>query len=1089
MRFPVSFAQQRLWFLDQLSPGEATYLMPYAMWLEGPVDADALQRAMDGVVARHAALRTSIVAFDGVPEQVIADAPGVTIERVPLPAGLDDAARTRQAEAVAAERARTPFDLADGPLIRATLIDAGAGRHLLVLVMHHIVSDGQSVRILVDELSAAYREETTGTPASPPERWLDYGDYAVWQRDRLRGDELARLMDYWRGQLGGAPELLTLPADRPRPARQSSRGAEATMTIDAATIRHLTEVAQEANATKFMAFLTGYAVTLARYARQREIVIGTPVSGRTHAELDPIIGIFTNTVALRISLAGNPTFAELLAQVRDATADALSYQELPFEKLVEELAPDRTLAHSPLLQVQFAYQSLTPPALSLDGVRSSASVLFTETAKLDLTMYADVSERDCAALVLEYSTDLFGPAWADRFLRCVAHVLQCAATAPHTPVADLPMLSAAEQDALTSGRNALAIAPGPDAPRDVRDLLRRSASRVISGSATLGMAEVCGRAARIARTLTDNGAGQETLVGLCLRRDAGMLAAMLGVWWSGGAYVPLDPGFPRARLAAMARAAGLALVVSDGAYRDLAAAVGDGVTVIDIDDPLATAVPPLEPVPVPADALAYVIFTSGSTGQPKGVAVGHRAVANLLASFRRAVPLAAGERFAAVTTLSFDISVLELLLPLVCGGDLVIATSDEAREADRLRALIEKTGVTAMQATPQTWRMLLSSGQIPAGLRLRLCGGEALPRELADQLSEPGAALWNLYGPTETTVWSAAGIVSSGTGPVEIGPPVDHTRLYVLDERMAPVPVGVVGEVYIAGRGVARGYHGQPRLTARAFLPDPWADEPGARMYRTGDLGRWREGSGLELIGRTDHQVKIRGFRIECGEIEAVLRAHRDLRQAAVVTATRAGEQVLVAYVVPRRGSVAAQPDADLPGMLRPHLRAALPDYMMPALVIAMPALPLTPNAKVDRAALPAPAWDAAQPAAGRVEPRNDVEATLARIWSELLETRAPVGVHDDLFALGGHSLTVTRFVVRVADACGVTLPVHKVFATPTIAELADAVAADPDFGRRDETSRHPGLDELSDTDLDDLLRAALAERSRRHATPGAPGS
>jgi len=1089
MRFPVSFAQQRLWFLDQLMPGEATYLMPYAMWLDGPVDADALQRAMDAVAARHTALRTSIVAFDGVPEQVIADAPAVTIERVALPAGLDGAARVRQAEAVAAERARVPFDLAAGPLIRAALIDAGPGRHLFVLVMHHIVSDGQSMRILVDELSAAYREQTTGTPAAPPERWLDYGDYAVWQRDRLRGDELARLMDYWGGQLRGAPELLTLPTDRPRPARQSSRGAEASVTIDAATTRRLAEAAQEANATMFMAFLTGYAVVLSRYARQSDLVIGTPVSGRTHAELDPVIGMFTNTVALRVSLAGNPTFAGLLARVRDTTADALSYQELPFEKLVEELAPDRTLAHAPLMQVQFAYQSLTPPALALDGVTSSARVLFTETAKLDLTMYADVSERESAALVLEYSTDLFGPGWADRFLGCVARVLERAAAAPGTPVADLPMLSAAERDALTAGRNAAAIAPGAEDGGDVRELLLRSTSRVIDATTAAGMPQICDRAARIARALADRGVGPETPVGLCLERGAGLLAAMLAVWWAGGAYVPLDPGFPRARLAAMARGAGLRVVVSDGTHRDLAQSVADAVTVICADDPRVTAAPPLGPVPLPADALAYIIFTSGSTGQPKGVAVEHRAVANLLTSFGRALPLGGGDRFAAVTTLSFDISVLELLLPLVCGADLVIATSDEAREADRLRALIEKTAVTAMQATPQTWRMLLSAGQVPSGLVLRLCGGEALPRELADQLCEPGAALWNLYGPTETTVWSAAGIVSGGTGPVEIGPPVDHTRLYVLDERMAPVPVGVVGEVCIGGRGVARGYHGQPRATARAFRPDPWAGAPGARMYRTGDLGRWREGGGLELIGRTDHQVKIRGFRIECGEIESVLRAHRDVRQAAVVTATRAGEPVLVAYIVPRRGSAAAQPDADLLGILRPHLRAALPDYMVPALVVAMPALPLTPNAKVDRAALPAPAAGAGRPAAGRVEPRNEVEATLAGIWADLVEAPAPVGVTDDLFALGGHSLTVTRFVVRVAGAFGVTLPVHAVFATPTIAELAEAVAADPDFGRDDESSRRPGLDSLSDADLDDLLRAALAERSRRQATPGGPGA
>ena len=1088
MRFPVSFAQQRLWFLEQLAPGEPTYLMPYAMWLDGPVDAGALQRAMDAVAGRHAALRTSIVAFDGVPEQAIADAPAVTIERVALPAGLDDAARTARAEALAAERARVPFDLAEGPLIRVTLIEAGPARHLFVLVMHHIVSDGQSMRILVDELSAAYREETTGPPAAPPERWLDYGDYAVWQRDRLRGDELARLMDYWGGQLRGAPELLTLPTDRPRPARQSARGAEASVTIDAATTRRLAEVARAANATMYMAFLTGYAVVLARYARQSDLVIGTPVAGRTHAELDPVIGMFTNTVALRISLAGDPTFAELLGRVRDTTADALSHQELPFEKLVEELAPDRTLAHSPLLQVQFAYQSLTPPALALDGVASRARVLFTGTAKLDLTMYADVSERESAALVLEYSTDLFGPAWADRFLRCVACLLEHAVAAPGTPVAGLPMLPAAERDALTGGRNAVAIAPGAD-DHDVRELLLRSASRVIDAEAAAGMPEVCDRAARIARGLADRGVGPETPVGLCLGRGAGMLAAMLAVWWAGGAYVPLDPGFPRARLAAMARGAGLRVVVSDRAHRDLAQSVADAVTVICVDEPQAAAAAPLDAVPLPPGALAYIIFTSGSTGQPKGVAVEHRSVANLLASFRRALPLGAGDRFAAVTTLSFDISVLELLLPLVCGADLVIATSDEAREADRLRALIEQAVVTAMQATPQTWRMLVSAGRVPPGLRLRLCGGEALPRELADQLAGPGAALWNLYGPTETTVWSAAGLVAPGAGPVEIGPPVGHTRLYVLDERMAPVPVGVVGEVFIAGRGVARGYHGQPQLTARAFRPDPWAGAPGARMYRTGDLGRWRESGGLELIGRTDHQVKIRGFRIECGEIEAVLRAHRDVRQAAVVTAARAGEPVLVAYIVPRRGSAAAQPGADLPGILRPHLRAALPDYMVPALVVAMPALPLTPNAKVDRAALPAPAAGAAAAAAGRVEPRDQVEATLARIWADLVEAAAPVGVHDDLFALGGHSLTVTRFVVRVAGAFGVTLPVHAVFATPTIAELAEAVAADPDFGRGDESSRRPGLDSLSDADLDDLLRAALAERSRRQATPGGPGA
>jgi amino acid adenylation domain-containing protein len=1093
MRFPVSFAQQRLWFLDQLTPGEPTYLMPYAMWLDGPLDTDALQQAMDAVAARHAALRTSIVATDGVPQQVISDTAAVTIERVALPDGLDDAQRTLRAEAIAAEQARRGFDLAAGPLLRALLIEAGADRHLFLLVMHHIVSDGRSMRILTDELSAEYQARKAGTPATPgtpaslPELWMDYGDYAVWQRDRMRGDELERLLHYWRGQLRDAPVLLTLPTDRPRPPRQSARGAEATALVDAETTRRLAAVARDANATMFMAFLAGYAAVLSRYARQTDVVIGTPVSGRTHEELDPIIGIFTNTVPLRVSLAGTPSFAELLARVRDTTADALSHQELPFETLVERLAPDRTLAHAPLLQVQFAYQSLIPPALSLDGVTAQGRVLFTETAKLDLTLYADTSEHESTRLVLEYSTDLFGADWAGRFLGCVAHLLEGAAAAPGTPVTELPMLSAGERDELIAGRNARALPPGPGEPPDVRSLLRRSASRVIDGTGETTMAQVCDRAARIARVLAGHGVGLETPVGLCLGRGAWMLAAMLGVWWAGGAYVPLDPGFPRARLAAMASGAGLRVVVSDGAHHDLAQAIADGIEVIGADGPQVTAAAPLDPVPVPDRALAYVIFTSGSTGRPKGVGVEHRAVANLLSSFRRTLPVEPGDRLAAVTTLSFDISLLELLLPPVCGADLVIATADEAREADRLRALIERAGVTAMQATPQTWRMLLSAGEVPARLRLRLCGGESLPRDLADQLAAPGATAWNVYGPTETTVWSAAGPVAGGTGPVEIGPPIDHTRVYVLDESLAPVPVGVMGEVYIGGRGVARGYYGQPRLTAQSFRPDPWGDGPGARMYRTGDLGRWREGAGLELAGRTDHQVKIRGFRIECGEIEAVLRAHRAVRQAAVVTATRAGEPVLVAYIVPRRGTAAAQPGADLLREFRPHLRATLPDYMIPALIVALPALPLTPNGKADRAALPAPAFQAGRPSADRVEPRNAVEATLARIWGDLLAEPTPIGVHDDLFAVGGHSLTVTRFVVRVADACGVSLPVHTVFASPTIAELAEVVSADPGYGHDEAPARHPDLDRLSDEDLDGLLRAALAERSRRQAAPGGP--
>ena len=1095
MRFPVSFAQRRLWFLEQLMPGTPTFHMPYGMWLEGPLDVGALQRAMDAMVARHSVLRTSIVAIEGAPEQVVADSGTVPIERISLPDNAcdDDEAR-RLASSIATERAVQPFDLARGPLLRAVLIDAGRDRWLLSLVIHHIIGDGLSMQILIDELSAVYRAETTGVPASLPRLWMEYGDYAVWQRDRIRGEELERQLRYWREHLRGAPAVLSLPTDRPRPAQQTSRGGLTVRPVDAAVVERLAEVAVGCNATMFMAFLTAVTVVLSRYARQPDLVIGTPVSGRTHAELDPLVGMFTNTVALRTSLAGDPTFAELLARVRDNTVEALAHQELPFEKMVEEFAPDRSLAHAPLMQVLFGYQSLTPPTLDLPGVKARSWALFTGTAKLDLSVYIDSSAGRDTTLALEYNADLFDAPWADRFLDCLARVLEHAAAAPRTPVLELPLLSEEQSRQLIVERNrrSLPEPPAGEEPSDVRALLRTSSSRVIDEAGPVPMAEVCERAGRLARVLAERGVGPETPVGLCLGRGVAMLGALLAVWWAGGAYVPLDPDFPPARLAAMARGAGARIVVTDGAHRELAASLAEGVEVLDVADEAVAAAQPLPPVPLPPEALAYLIFTSGSTGQPKGIGIEHRSVANLLASFRRTLGLGSpglgpGQTFVAVTTLSFDIALLELLLPPLCGADLVIASAEQTREPDRLRSLISASGATAMQATPQTWRLLLAAGGVPDGLRLRLCGGEALPRDLADQLQAPGTQLWNVYGPTETTVWSAAGVVADAPAPVVIGEPIEHTRIYLLDERLAPVPVGVVGEVFIGGRGVARGYHDRPRLTAQSFRPDPWSDEAGARMYRTGDLGRWREGGGLELIGRTDHQVKVRGFRIECGEIEAVLRSHRDVRQAAVVPTHRGDEPVLVGYVVPRRGGPAAQPDADLLELFRPHLKAALPDYMIPALLVALPALPLTPNAKVDRAALPAPDWGAA-PAADRVPPRNPVEETLARIWGELLATPTVIGVTDNLFALGGHSLTATRFVARVADTYGVNLPVHVIFAHPTIAELAGIVSADPDFGR-EESAQESELDALSDEELDALLRAALAQRNRRRAVPGEPGT
>lgn len=620
--------------------------------------------------------------------------------------------------------------------------------------------------------------------------------------------------------------------------------------------------------------------------------------------------------------------------------------------------------------------------------------------------------------------------------------------------------------------------PGePAAPRPARlttfDVLRwlqESTATVTDGTGTMPVPAVCDQAARLARTLAEHGVGPDTRVGVCADRGIGMLTALLGVWWAGGAIVPLEPDFPLPRLEIMAREAGLRLVVSDGDHAKLASSLGGDLVVITLEQNVAE---PLDPVAVPADALAYTVFTSGSAG-PAGVDITRRGLANVLAVGQRDLGLGPGDRFVAVTTAAFDIALLELLLPLVCGTHLVIAAAADTREASRLRSLIERNAATALHATPHVWRLLRRGGDVPASLRLRLCSGDRLPPELAASLTAPDAVLWNFYGHTETTMWTAAGVVAPGEGPVVIGPAIDRTRVYVLDGGLAPVPVGAVGEVHIAGVGVARGYLGH-HGPSTAFRPDPRATEPGARMYATGDLGRWREDGGLELVGETGRRVTIRGVRVDCGEVEAALRAHPAIREAAVVGVPRADETALVAYVVPDSDGP-ARSTTELLALVRPHLQAALPEPMVPTLV-TLSALPVTPDGEVDRAALPAPEWTVT-----RAAPRNQVEATMVGIWADLLGTTEPIGVHDNLFGLGAGSLAAVRFAAKIADIYGVSLAIHRIVATPTIAALAEIVSADLDSADIAESAGEAELAALSDEELDELLRALFAARDRRRA-------
>ncbi|HET8680456.1 MAG TPA: amino acid adenylation domain-containing protein, partial [Micromonosporaceae bacterium] len=993
--------------------------------------------------------------------------------------------------------------------------------HVLVLVTHHVVADGWSFGLLFGELAACYAAGVDGVPASLPELAVQYGDFALWQRDRWEEGGYAQDERHWRDELGGAPTTLTLPADRPRPPRQSYRGGCLDVTVPPELAGELRRLARGSGATLFMTLLAVFATVLSRYTGQRDLLVGVPVAGRTRPETEHLVGLFMNTLALRVRLDGTPSFAELLARVRRGTAAALAHQELPFDRVVELLAPTRSLARSPVVQVMFGLEEMPAPGTA-GGVRWTPSIVDNGTAKMDLTLTMTETGGELAGR-LAYDADLFTPGWVERFAACLLTVARGVVADPTVRVHDVELLPVPLRERVLGEWGAGPVtAPAGDVAALLAGALHGPGDggpasgaepAVVATDATLSRAATARCAGHLAGLLRRHGVGPEVPVGLCLPRTAALIPALLGVWWAGGAYVPLDPAYPAERLRLMVADSGLRVLLTDASLAGLVAEVASAeVTVLTVDaagwadrpaDPAAGADGPApaplpSPLPVPPEALAYTIFTSGSTGRPKGVGVPRGAVDTLLRAFRSAVGLDASDRLVAVTTLSFDIAVLELLLPLVCGAQVVVADAATAGDGAALRQLLVDTRATAMQATPATWRMLDAAGGIPPGVRVRLCGGEALPAGLVPVLTAGGAEVWNVYGPTETTVWSAAGRVAP-EAPVEVGPPIPGTRMYVLDPALRPVPPGVVGEVYLGGPGVARGYHGRAGMTAGRFLPDPFAGRPGARLYRTGDLARWRENGRLDLLGRADHQVKVRGFRIETGEVEAVLSRHQAVRQAVVTPhadVDGAGSAAgLVAYVVP---TDPAQSPVDV-AELRRHLRMHLPEYMIPSVFVTLPELPLTPNGKVDRNRLPTPAWGVDE-SSDHEPPQTPVQRRLAEIWSELLPLAGPIGIHDNFFTLGGHSLTATQMIARIRAAFGRQLRLRVLFEHSTIAELAALLepaanggGSGPAGGRSGGAELAPvaapapvassataeQLRGLADVDLDDLLQTLVPEDER----------
>jgi amino acid adenylation domain-containing protein len=1041
---PLSFAQERMWFLERMSPHAGVYNMPEAVALDGPLDAEALRRAFGALIERHEVLRTRYAEVDGQPVQDV-------LPPAPFLLPVDEVSED-QVHGWMVDDARAPFDLREGPPIRARLLRIAPERHVLLLNVHHIAADGWSWGVMLRELTLLYRAFARGEQPALAELPVQYADYAVWQRAWLHGEQMERQLAFWRARLAGAPALLELPADRPRPAEQDERGDVHHFTLAPGVAQAARELARREGATLYMVLLAAWNAVLHRWTGENDLVVGSPVAGRARPETEGLVGLFAGSLAMRTDASGDPPFRALLGRVRETALGAYAHQDVPFEELVHALQVPRSLSHAPVFQVMFGLQNVPSGDLELDAVRARTLPTVLSTSRFDLMVLVDEVEGGELRALVEYATALFDAPTIERMMGHFGALLSAAVANPDARISALPLLSDAER--------AEVVRHGNDTARDwpfvpVHRLFAEQAARTPHAVAVEGAdgavtyAELDALSAGVAAALRARGAGRGSLVAVCAERSARMVAALLGVLRTGAAYLPLDPEYPAERLAYMLEDSGASILLLDRAVADrftsevlpLSArslcgegAGGRGPLLLDEIAPAESVDADAEPdAEVDAEDLSYVIYTSGSTGRPKGVMVRHGGVSSFLHSMAEAPGLRADDTLLAVTTIAFDISVLELFLPLTLGARTVVATREQAADPHLLAALLARSGANVMQATPATWAMLLASGWSPrAGTRL-LSGGEALPRSVANALLAGGVELWNLYGPTETTIWSATTSVS-GEGAVPLGGAIANTTLHVLDPAGNPAPLGVPGELYIGGTGVARGYLGRPGLTAERFVPDPFG-AAGSRLYRTGDRVRRRADGALEFLGRVDFQVKLRGFRIELGEIESALRAHPSVEGAVAAVRGEGADARLVAYLIPRA------PDAPPAGAeLRAFLRERLPEYMVPSAFVSLEAFRLTPNGKVDRRALPEP--DAQSAGAGKGEaPRGQTEQVLAGIWAELLGGGA-IHRHDSFFERGGHSLLATRLVSRISRVLGVELPLRTVFAAPTLAELAAEVEA-----------------------------------------------
>ncbi len=1087
----LSFSQQRLWFLFQLEPENTAYNIATGGKLQGPLDVEALSRSLSVLIARHESLRTTFGNQDGRPfVRVDPHGPPGRMATLPLNcidlSSLEPGERARQARLIASAEAERPFELGTGPLFRALLLRSSPREHALLLTMHHIVSDGWSMGVLFKELSALYRGFATGESVVLHELPIQYVDYADWQRRTLQGPALHRELDYWRERLRDLTRL-DLATDRPRPAVQTFRGGRRRTLLGPELSASFKDLARRAGVTPFMAFLALYQALLRKYSGQDDVVVGTPIANRNREETEGLIGFFVNNLVLRTDLSGEPSFRELLTRVREVALGAYAHQQLPFEKMVEDLSPERDMSRNPLFQVTYVHEISRSSPLAFHELELSGMDLDLDRAHFDLSLFTYESEGSFGAL-FEYNRDLFDESTIDRMLRHFERLAEEAVARPDEPISGLSFLSDAERRKLLV-EWARAPEAGGDSGETIAQMVaavarrfpERAALDFSDGRVTYGELDL--RANRLAHYLRRLGVSGETPVGVLLSRSAEAVVALLAVLKSGGFYVPLDPSYPDERLTFLVRDSGASLLLTEESLRHRIPSAATKVVFVDLDRDRID----LEPTSAPPAAsgsenLAYVIYTSGSTGEPKGVGVTHRAIRRLVFQ-PNYIELSIGDRVAQASSFSFDAATFEIWGALANGAELCGISKEVALAPEDFGRELRERGITALFLTTALFQQIAREAPSTFGcLRVLLFGGEAVApeavRAVLDSEERPGSVL-HVYGPTESTTfasWFPLRSLAETETVVPIGGPLSGTELYVLDPDGAPVPVGVVGELFIGGTGLARGYFRKPAATAERFVPHPFSEIPGARLYRTGDRVRRRADGNVEFVGRDDHQVKIRGFRVEPSEIASVLRGHENVREAFVVANAERRDvpdaKLLVAYVVAR-----LRPAPTLTS-LRSYLSERLPDFMVPQAFVVLEELPLTPNGKVDRKALPSPERVRPELKAGFAPPRNDLERRIASLWEELLGLDA-VGIHDSFFDLGGHSLLMAELHGKLRKRFGIDVAMVKLFQYPTIASLFAHLAAAESV----EVATPPvKVQDRAERQKEALSRRTAAHRSRSKA-------